>query len=781
MSFKYKFNALLKHPGYNGGGGGGSSNEATAAQGRMLDYNLSQLKKTDAMRDPYMAGGLGGAMAAYDKYSDPAYQNRMLGQANTDAMSSFGQTMGAVNRNMSRYGAAFNPNRMANEMAGAGLQGAAMRTGAMNNMRTAIDDKQTTAAVNKWKLLNDMQTESMNQGNQIASGFGQMGGVMAQNAQADANAMSGLGSAAMMGADMYFKYGKKDGGEIPGYAQGGQVSRRMQMSDPNAAGVVSGSPSAPTPSPAQQGIGMARQGEKAYNLYQSGQAGVAKNASIEAAKAAQTAAAAQGTTATGLSATGAGSQAAMLAAQDAALLGAGAEAGTLAAGTAAALEGGVATAAAANAWNPVGWALGAAALFGSMALANGGKVKRDKRSVVDEMKGMGVDSSFAQRKAVYSQVFGDDKYTGSAAQNQKMLAYLKGQIDLGSQMEAMRSQIPQGQDINLRAPVSQTAGYQRQSVSPDFPSYEEQALEQVVAPWEGGLGLPARVPAAASTIIPNSARMAHVIKANPRRVADPADQRFISGMYADGFAEGGEVPVRLSNGEYLVTPDGEGTGYVRGPGTGTSDSIMDSVPPGSYVVNEESMRDPNVAKEVRKVKSTKQKGAKKKLEAANNVGLQRRYSGGDVGGLDNLSAGKPQGASCQDGSGLCGASPFKYHPANQMLTAMGLSRDHEGMPPPMRLAMTGLDKFSESFKVHNVEGADRSSYAKPNDVFRGHPANLAMTAAGFQTPGDRPPPMRMANELHTRTMPYADELTRKHYERMAALNNPYLRYGKGLA
>lgn len=383
-----------------GGGGGGGETKATEAQGRMLDYNLGKLKETDALRAPYMAPGLTGAMAAYDKYSDPAYSNRMLGQANTDAMSSLGTAQAAMGRNMSRYGAAFNPNRMANESANIGLQGAAMRTGATNTMRNQIDDKQTTASVNKWKLLNDMQTDSMNQGNQIASGFGQQGAAMAQNAQ-NANAiqsanMGALGSLAGAGAGLYMAGAFKDGGRV-GYAGGGRVG--LMNRGMNGMQIAPSTPAGP--SAADSAASAASTGAQMYKV----------GKSVQAANAA------------------AGSQAGMLAAQEAGMglgtsvgstlapatveaLGSVGAAGTAAAGTGAAA--GVGTAAAANAWNPLGWALGAAALFGALDSAEGGEVTEGDLGPME------------QRIELFAQVFPGEKYTGSPEQNSKMVTYLRG-------------------------------------------------------------------------------------------------------------------------------------------------------------------------------------------------------------------------------------------------------------------------------------------------------------------------------------------------------------------
>lgn len=400
-----KYRSWLRHPGYNFGGGsdGGSENAATLAQGRMLDYNLEKLKQTDAIRDPYMAGGLQGAMSAYDKYNSPAYIDQQVGLANADTSQAIARNNAAMGRSLAQYG--INPNSgrfagMANQNA---LSGAALQAGAMNQTRMGLADKATTAATNKWKMLNDMQTDSMTQGNQIASGYGQQGQAIMQGAQANAQANAGMGSALMGAADLYMKYGMANGGQVS-LAE----ARRTMGMDGNA-----GTPVAAGPNPAAQGLSLARRGA---NLYEKGSAGMARNASIEAAQGAQATAAGTGQAATGLSATG--QQAGMLAAQEAGM-GAAAEGATTAAlaeGTTGALAAGVETAAAANAWNPVGWVLGAAALFGALAKADGGEVAKP------------VKAPFEQRREVFEGVF-DEKYTGSKAQDDMMLAYLQGRME----------------------------------------------------------------------------------------------------------------------------------------------------------------------------------------------------------------------------------------------------------------------------------------------------------------------------------------------------------------
>lgn len=470
-----KFRVWLCHPGYNFGGGGdsgGSENSATIAQGKLLDYNLGKLQETDTMRQPLMAPGLTGAMGAYDKFSDKGYIEGRVGQANIDAQNAIGQNTAAMGRNMARYG--LNPASgrfagMANQNA---IGNAALQAGAVNTTRTGLADQQTTAAVNKWKLLNDMQTDSMNQGNQIAGGYGAQGSAMAQNAQ-NANAiqsanMGAVGQLAGTAAGLKLAGAFKDGGRV-GYAKGGMVSRAFAWMKGD-----SDKPEGDKPANAKidnlgdgkaaqaadalkqrknkideelrRQLGYANGGRVGYALGgradmmnrgmgnmqiapSTPQAPSPTNAVVDAAgagaqaykvgKAYQTAQAANA------------SQAGMLAAQESGMgLGTAvgsslapetvaalaANTGATAAGTAAgtAASTGLSTAAATNAWNPIGWALGGLALFGALNRADGGPIDDAELGPAED------------RAAMFAAVFPGEKYAGSPDQNAKMITFLRG-------------------------------------------------------------------------------------------------------------------------------------------------------------------------------------------------------------------------------------------------------------------------------------------------------------------------------------------------------------------
>jgi hypothetical protein len=394
---------------FGGGDSGGSENSATIAQGKMLDYNLGKLQQTDALRDPYMAPGLTGAMGAYDKFGDQSYIDKRVGQANIDAQQAIGQNTAAMGRNMARYG--LNPASgkfagMANQNA---VSGAAMQAGAMNTVRTGLEDQQTTAAVNKWKLLNDMQTDSMSQGNQIASSIGQMGSVQAQNAQAanavKSNEMNAVGQLAGAAAGLKMAGAWKDGGRV-GYAQGG----RAGMMERGMEGMQIAPAAVQGPDPLEPVANAASSGAQAYKMGKAYQAANAYKASQAGMLAAQEAGMGLGTA---VGSTLAPQTVAALASNTAAAGTAAAGTGAAAAGTGAAASG-LGAAAAANAWNPVGWVLGGLALFGALNRAEGGPVGEAELGPVE------------QRAALFAEVFPGEEYTGSPEQNAKMITFLRG-------------------------------------------------------------------------------------------------------------------------------------------------------------------------------------------------------------------------------------------------------------------------------------------------------------------------------------------------------------------
>jgi len=177
----------------------------------------------------------------------------------------------------------------------------------------------------------------------------------------------------------------------------------------------------PPPSPMQQGVQAAQMGQRGQRLYGGLQSGMARNASIDAAKSALATGAQTGTAATGL--TAGGGQAAMLAAQEAGMGAAGAAgaaegAGALAAGTQAALATGVEGAALANSWNPAGWALGAGLLAGKIfgLFADGGEV--DPGDIAETM---------LARANIYQAIF-DEPYQGLPEQDAKVAELVQQQM-----------------------------------------------------------------------------------------------------------------------------------------------------------------------------------------------------------------------------------------------------------------------------------------------------------------------------------------------------------------
>lgn len=127
--------------------------------------------------------------------------------------------------------------------------------------------------------------------------------------------------------------------------------------------------------------------------------------------------------------------------------------------------------------------------------------------------------------------------------------------------------------------------------------------------------------------------------------------------------------------------------------------------------------------------------------------------------MDNLGGGK----SCSNGG--CGglsslARMFNYHPVNLLLDQLGIAEDYRDRPPPMRIAQ-GL--------------ANKMSVKDLTEMFNAHPINQLMDALGIGTEDrNRPPPVRLMNTAYRSMEPRTQEMSRQHYARMNAQNNPYL-------
>jgi LysM repeat protein len=353
-------------------------------------------------------GQLPGAVDAYasaaKEFSDPAFADRMAGQAGADAQQAIGQNTAAMGRNLARYGINPNSGRFAAMAGDNAIRGAALQTGAMNNARKYVQDKRFGVAKDFYSSLVGINSDAASQAGQAGGNFMQMGNQM--QAKQD-NEDAAWGSAIGMGAAYKFK----DGGEI-------KVGRRMATG--GLFGAANGMPAIPSQTrPQRGGIAQGIQAGKKLKAAASMKpnatiAGMADMGNVSGAGMAGAEAGLGGNTATagilgqeaGMGGVGAGGMsegtaasllgddvAATIAAQDAAVTGtAGLAAETTAAlgaaetataGTAG-MTGAMAGAAAAAPWLAAG--VGVASLLGLFAdggevkLADGGDAKKSNKA-----------------------------------------------------------------------------------------------------------------------------------------------------------------------------------------------------------------------------------------------------------------------------------------------------------------------------------------------------------------------------------------------------------------
>lgn len=155
---------------------------------------------------------LPGAVDRYQtaamQYQDPAYAERMAGQAATTAQQSIDQTSDTMRRNMARYG--FNPasGKWAGMERTNAIQGAALKAGAVNQALTNVEDKKFGAAKDFYSSMVGMPSDAAAQAGNAAGGFASIGQAK-QNQSAQEN--QGISNVASLG---YMALTMRDGGEV---------------------------------------------------------------------------------------------------------------------------------------------------------------------------------------------------------------------------------------------------------------------------------------------------------------------------------------------------------------------------------------------------------------------------------------------------------------------------------------------------------------------------------------------------------------------------------------
>lgn len=198
--------------------------------------NANKLYGVQADTAGFMLGigkeNLPGAVDRYSeaaqRYEDPAYAERMAGQAATTAQNAIDQTTGTLTRNMGRYG--FNPasGKFAGMMRQNAIEGAAIKAGAVNQALSNVEDKKFGAAKDFYSSMVGIPSDAASQAGNAASGFASIGNAKQNQANNDSAALGNVASLGYMALTM------KDGGEVkakrraPRMAMGGLFQAGMQ-------------------------------------------------------------------------------------------------------------------------------------------------------------------------------------------------------------------------------------------------------------------------------------------------------------------------------------------------------------------------------------------------------------------------------------------------------------------------------------------------------------------------------------------------------------------------
>ena len=220
MSYKYRIDigtGRLNDPRlYKGGSSSAYYKEANRLYGVQADAADFML----GLGKQYLPDATAQYQDATQRYFDPAYEQRMAGQAAVDAQTAIGSQKAAMTRDMARYGLNPASGRWGSMVNQGAIQGAAMQAGAVNAARQHVQDKQFGASKDFYSSLVGVPSDAANASGSAASGFASMG---ANRANAAAQDAAGWGQLAGMGIGAYSVFGAKDGGYVPRMAGGGLV------------------------------------------------------------------------------------------------------------------------------------------------------------------------------------------------------------------------------------------------------------------------------------------------------------------------------------------------------------------------------------------------------------------------------------------------------------------------------------------------------------------------------------------------------------------------------
>lgn len=369
------------------GGGGDSAyyheaNRLYGVQADTADFMLGIGKD-------YLPGAVSTYAQEAGKYADPAYRDRIVGEAGIRAQEAIDQQNQSLTRNMARYGINPASGKYGSMMNQNAIAGAATKAGAMNQAANYVEDKKFGAAKDFYSSMVGMPSDAASMAGNAASGYVGLGNA---KANAKANDSAAMGNIAALGYTALTSDFFRDGGIVK---RGPGV--KMALGGLFAAGNQTSPPPPSAPAPQQQNnlssgglrtaLKFAKEGPQGFagSMAQKG-ANMIGNISTGAAKIADMTGS-QGMAETALNAAGAsgtvadvGSQVGAIAAQNATIPGAteatvsalgagGTEALGAAAGTSPAL---------ASISTAVPWVAAAAAVGSMLGLfADGGEVRKD--------------------------------------------------------------------------------------------------------------------------------------------------------------------------------------------------------------------------------------------------------------------------------------------------------------------------------------------------------------------------------------------------------------------
>lgn len=203
------------HSLFKGGGGGSGQRDATPEERALWQAQADSLTQMNDIAMPSLQAGMNNLGVMANESMDGSLATKLRGTAGADASMALGQAMGQANRNIGRYGMNPNANTLSSNSLTASLEGAKIRTGAMNQATMGAEDL-------KWQRNAALTGLASGQGNSAVSGMGSLASQIGSNRQAanasDASSTQGLG---MMGAYLGSKL-FADGGEVK-MASGGSL------------------------------------------------------------------------------------------------------------------------------------------------------------------------------------------------------------------------------------------------------------------------------------------------------------------------------------------------------------------------------------------------------------------------------------------------------------------------------------------------------------------------------------------------------------------------------